>query len=153
MKIAADGSPSTVVPHPVGIFAGFNSLAAIAFYSIGASTYLFTLGDGKSVYRMNGDGTIGQRVWHEPAGFGLALRTIVAHVAASANQSILLLDAVGRLERRAIGNNGALGPVFSVHTDRAAQLDSLHMPSPTAHISSCCAGRLDSIAYGSYWLR
>ena len=119
VKIAADGSPSTVVPHPVGIFAGFNSLAAIAFYSIGAATYLFTLGDGKSVYRMNGDGTVGQRVSHEPAGFGLALRTMVAHVAASANQSILLLDAVGKLERRAIGNNGALGPVFSVHTDQA----------------------------------
>ena len=43
-----------------------------------------------------------------------------AHVAAGANQSILLLDAVGRLERRVINNNGALGPVFSVHTERAA---------------------------------
>jgi hypothetical protein len=120
VKIAADGSPSTVVSNPVGIFGGFNSLAAIAFYSIGTSTYLFTLSDGKSVFRMNGDGTVGQRVWHEPGGFGLAVRTMVAHVAAGVNQSILLLDAIGRLERRTIGNNGALGQTaFSVQTDRA----------------------------------
>ncbi|MGZ9142562.1 MAG: hypothetical protein ACXW4O_09540 [Candidatus Binatia bacterium] len=83
---------------------------AIASYTIGASTFMFTFGDGQSVYRMNDDGSRGSRVWHEaPPLAQITVATLVAHLRVGTAQSLLLLDALGGLHIRRIAADGKIG--------------------------------------------
>ena len=109
VRLQANGRPDTLVSNPAGVF-GLSRLSAIASYSIGASTFMFTLGDGQSVYRVNNDGSLGSRVWHEDTPLAqISVATTVAHLRVGTAQSILLLDAVGGLHIRRVAADGKIG--------------------------------------------
>ena len=109
VRLQANGRPEAVVANPAGIF-GLSRLMGIASYAIGASTFMFSLGDGQSVYRMNDDGSRGSRVWHEAAPLGqITVATAVAHLRVGTAQSLVLLDALGGLHIRRIAADGKIG--------------------------------------------
>ncbi|MGZ8443122.1 MAG: hypothetical protein ACXWXZ_06965 [Candidatus Binatia bacterium] len=109
VRLQTNGRPEAVVSNPAGVF-GLGRLMAIASYTIGASTFMFTFGDGQSVYRMNDDGSRGSRVWHEaPPLAQITVATVVAHLRVGTAQSLLLLDALGGLHIRRIAADGKIG--------------------------------------------
>ncbi len=109
VRLQANGRPEAVVANPAGLF-GLSRLMAIASYSIGASTFLFTLGDGQSVYRVNNDGSLGSRVWHEDESLTqITLATTVAYLRVGTAQSLFLVNAVGGLHIRRVAADGTIG--------------------------------------------
>ncbi len=71
---------------------------------------MFILGDGQSVYRVNNDGALGSRVWHEDAPLAqITVATTVAHLRVGTAHSLFLLDAVGGLHIRRVAADGKIG--------------------------------------------
>ena len=109
VRLQANGRPDAAVSNPTGV-SGLRRVMAIASYSIGASTFIFTLGDGQSVYQVNNDGSLGSRVWHEYASVTqITVATTVAHLRVGTAHSLFLLDALGSLHIRRVAADGTIG--------------------------------------------
>ena len=109
VRLQANGRPEAAVANPAGVF-GLSQISAIASYSVGASSFMFILGDGQSVYRVNNDGALGSRVWHEDAPLAqITVATTVAHLRVGTAHSLFLLDAVGGLHIRRVAADGKIG--------------------------------------------
>jgi len=113
VRLQANGRPDAVVSNPTGVF-GLSRLSAIASYSIGASTFIFTVGDGQSVYRVNNDGSLGSRLWHEATPLTqISIAMSVAHLRVGTAHSLFLIDAVGGLHIRRVAADGTIGQSLS----------------------------------------
>lgn len=113
IRLQANGRPDAVVSNPAGVF-GLSRLSAIASYSMGPSTFMFTIGDGQSVYRVNNDGSLGSRLWHEATPLTqTSIATSAAHLGVGTAHSLFLIDAVGGLHIRRIGADGTIGESLS----------------------------------------
>jgi hypothetical protein len=107
VRVDAGGMPTSIVPGPLF---GFGQLLSITYYHFGPSTYLFTLGsEGMSTFRVNQDGSIGQRIWHEAAApFGPLGYSTAAHLRVGSDHSLLLLDSVGKMQIRRVNADGSI---------------------------------------------
>jgi hypothetical protein len=93
----------------------------MVFYATSSGTYLFTAGDGLSVYRVGADGTIGARIWQE-ATLGPAASGVACHLRAGDNSSLVMHDLLGNLLIRRIEPNGLPGAtLFNGRTGRTGR--------------------------------
>ena len=117
VRVDADGRPTTIVQTPPsGSFLPNptpSSILSMTVFALGANVYLFTTGDGLSTFRINADGSIGARVFHESTPLGQLAFSTTAHLGVGGDHSMLLLDAVGRMQVRRVNANGSLGQTLS----------------------------------------
>jgi hypothetical protein len=106
LRVAADGMPSSLVPDPAS---GFGQISSIVFYAMGPSTYLFTLGSGgMSTFRINQDGSIGQRVWQEAAQFEPPWYSTAAHLCVGNDHFLLLVDGASSMQIRRVNADASV---------------------------------------------
>ena len=107
VRVDADGMPTSIVPGPLF---DLGRLSSIVFYAIGPSMYLFTLGsEGMSTFRINQDGSIGQRIWQEAVPFGPPWYSTAAHLRVGNDHSHLLLDSFGTMQIRRVNADASVG--------------------------------------------
>ena len=104
----ADSPSGSFLPNPTP-----SSILSMTVFALGANVYLFTTGDGLSTFRINADGSIGARVFHESTPLGQLAFSTTAHLGVGGDHSMLLLDAVGRMQVRRVNANGSLGQTLS----------------------------------------
>jgi hypothetical protein len=117
-RVDDGGRPVAAIPGPIF---GLGRLSSMVFYATSSGTYLFTAGDGLSVYRVGADGTIGARIWQE-ATLGPAASGVACHLRAGDNSSLVMHDLLGNLLIRRIEPNGLPGAtLFNGRTGRTGR--------------------------------